>query len=139
MSEATELSRSRQELGAARLLADKGYGRQAISRAYYAAFYAAETALSLLGETRSKHAGVIAAFGKFVVREGGLSEEAGRSLRSLFERRNEADYSGAEPPEEETLAAVLDAERFVEALEAWIGARSIESKTKERSRSTELE
>lgn len=122
-----ELPNSRQELGAALLLAEKGYGRQAISQAYFAAFYAAEAALALLGETRSKHAGVIAAFGKLVVREGGLSEEEGRLLRSLFERRNEADYTGSEPPEEESLAAVRDAERFVEALETWIGERSPES------------
>lgn len=124
-----ELPNSRQELDAARLLAEKGYGRQAVSRAYFAAFYAAEAALALLGETRSKHAGAIAAFGKLIVREGGLSEEVGRLLRSLFERRNEADYIGAEPPEEESLAAVLDAERFVEALEAWIADRSTESET----------
>jgi uncharacterized protein (UPF0332 family) len=113
-------------------LAQKGFGRQAVSRAYFAAFYAAETALSLLGETRSKHAGVIAAFGKHVVREGGLSEEVGRLLRSLFERRNEADYTGAEPPEQESLAAVGDAERFVEALESWIANRSTKSDTDTR-------
>lgn len=108
-------------------MSEKGYGRQAISRAYFAAFYAAEAALALLGEARSKHAGVIAAFGKLVVREGGLGDAVGRLLRSLFERRNEADYTGAEPPEEESLAAVLDAERFVDAWEAWIADRSTES------------
>lgn len=110
-------------------MAEKGFGRQAISRAYFAVFYAAEAALLLLGETGSKHAGVIAAFGKLVVREGGLSEEVGRLLRSLFERRNEADYTGTEPPEEESLAAVIDASRFVKAVEAWIADRSIESDT----------
>lgn len=104
-------------------MAEKGFGRQAVSRAYFAAFYAAERALALKGESRSKHAGVIAAFGKLVVREGGLSEEVGRLLRSLFERRGEADYTGADPPEEEYFAAIGDAERFVEALEEWIADR----------------
>ena len=55
------LERSRHELAAARLLADNGFPAQAISRAYYAAFYAAEAALLGIGEVRSKHAGVIAA------------------------------------------------------------------------------
>lgn len=119
-----ELSKSRQELDAARLLAEKGFGRQAVSRAYFAAFYAAEATLSLMGETRSKHAGVIAAFGKLFVREGGLSEEVGRLLRSLFERRNEADYTGSEPSDEESLATVQDVERFVGALEVWMADKA---------------
>ena len=56
------LGRARTEIAAARHLAEGGFAAQAISRAYYAAFYAAEQALSSLGELRSKHSGVIAAF-----------------------------------------------------------------------------
>lgn len=118
------LSRSRQELEAARLLAGGGYGRQAISRAYFAAFHAAEAALLLLGETRSKHAGVISAFGQLVAKSGGLQEEIARLLRSLFERRNEADCWGAEVPAEEADRAIYDAERFVDAVGVWISERS---------------
>jgi uncharacterized protein (UPF0332 family) len=36
----TTLSRSRREIEAARVLAERDFGAQAISRAYYAAFYA---------------------------------------------------------------------------------------------------
>src|SRR5579864_8173507 len=79
-----ELGRSRQELAAARLLNDNGFPAQAISRSYYAAFYAAEAALLRLGEVRSKHAGVVAAVGKVLVVERGLDPRAGRLLRSLF-------------------------------------------------------
>lgn len=118
--ESDSLARSRQELKAARLLASADFGSQAISRAYFAAFYAAEAALLLLKETRSKHAGVISAFVQLVVKPGGLQDETGRLLRSLFERRNEADYSGAEAPVEETAKAIKDAEQFVDAVETWI-------------------
>ena len=52
----TALSRSREEIAAARLLAEGGFGSQAISRAYYAAFYAAEEALASLDESRSEDA-----------------------------------------------------------------------------------
>jgi uncharacterized protein (UPF0332 family) len=114
------LARSRQELEAARLLAEAGFGAQAISRAYFAAFFAAEAALLLLGETRSKHSGVISAFGRHVVREGGVEESTGRLLRSLFERRNEADYGSLSVTVEEAEWALRDAEQFVEAVASWI-------------------
>ena len=119
-----EPDRSRQELAAARLLASAGFHAQAVSRAYFAAFFAAEEALLALGETRSKHAGVVSAFGRRVVREGGLEEPAARLLRSLFERRNQADYVPVEVPEEEADHAIRDAERFVDAVQAWLRSRS---------------
>jgi uncharacterized protein (UPF0332 family) len=105
------------------LLAEGGFAAQAISRAYYAAFYAAEHALGTLGETRSKHSGVIAAFGRLVVRQGGLDEHAGRTLRSLFEQRNNADYGQAVPSREDAESAIRDAEEFVDAVESWSAKR----------------
>ena len=117
------LSRSRREIEAARLLANGGFCDQAISRAYYAAFYAAEQALASLGESRSKHSGVIAAFGKLVIREGGLDEEVGRVLRSLFEQRNDVDYGEAVASREDAELAIHDAQRLVDAVESWLAAR----------------
>ena len=117
------LVRSGQELAAARLLASGGFPGQAISRAYFAAFFAAEEALLALGETRSKHSGVVSAFGRLLIREGGFEEATGRLLRSLFDRRNQADYAPVVVPPEEADAAIHDAERFVEAVAAWLEAR----------------
>jgi uncharacterized protein (UPF0332 family) len=112
--------RARTEVAAARLLADHGFGAQAVSRAYYAAFYAAEAALLHVGETRTKHAGVVSAVGRVLVREGNLDERAGRLLRSLFERRSQADYGLAGVPDDEARRAVDDAETVVDAIEAWL-------------------
>src|SRR5207302_1916321 len=95
------LARSRRDLDAARHLAAGGFFAQAVSRAYFAAFAAAEEALWALGESRSKHSGVIAAFGHRVVREEGLEAEAGVLLRSLFSRRMEADYAAETASAEE--------------------------------------
>jgi uncharacterized protein (UPF0332 family) len=117
------LTRSRRELAAARFLAQGGFATQAVSRAYYAAFYAAEAALFVLGETRSKHSGVLAAFERQVVREGGVDPAAGRLLRSLFRRRNEADYGSVQASQEQAEAAVGDAERVVDAVESWLASR----------------
>lgn len=120
MSETHGIARSRIELAAARLLADAGFAAQAISRAYYAGFYAAEAAIGALGETRSKHAGVIAAFEQLVVRTGHVDPEAGRLLRSLFRRRGEADYGAAPAELEDAEAALADAGRIVELVEEWL-------------------
>src|SRR5205807_6367552 len=119
----TALTRSRREIEAARLLAEEDFGAQAVSRAYYGAFYAAEQALGSLGESRSKHSGVIAAFGRFVVREGGLKQETGRILRSLFEQRNDVDYGEAVASPEDAERAIRDAKRFVDAVESWLSER----------------
>lgn len=120
MTGTVHLDRSREEIAAARLLAEGGFAAQAVSRAYFAAFYAAEAALLPLGVTRSKHAGVISAFDRRVVREGGLDESAGRVLRSLFDRRNHADYAPVEVPREEADRAIGDAERFIDAVDSWL-------------------
>lgn len=125
MTDATGLGRCREELAAARLLAANGYQAQAISRAYFAAFYAAEAALLALGQTRSKHAGVISAFIHLLVRGGQLDEQIGRLLRSLFERRNQADSSGVEVAADEAEAAIRDGERVVGAVETWLAHRDV--------------
>jgi uncharacterized protein (UPF0332 family) len=126
VTDATGLGRCREELAAARLLAANGFQAQAISRAYFAAFYAAEAALLALGQTRSKHAGVISAFIRLrLVRGGQLDEQIGRLLRSLFERRNQADSSPVEVAADEAEAAVRDAERVVGAVETWLAQRDL--------------
>ena len=117
------LGRSDRELAAARLLREGGFAAQAVSRAYYAAFFAAEQVLLTLGETRTKHSGVIAAFNKLLVREQGFDESGARTLRRLFERRSDADYGGIEVTSDEAHAAIEDAERFVQDVGRWLSAR----------------
>jgi uncharacterized protein (UPF0332 family) len=116
------LGRPREELAAAELLAERGFSAQAVSRAYYAAFYAAETTLTVLGETRSKHSGVLAAFGKRAIKEQGLDPDAGRALHALFEMRLDADYDQDPVPADEAAAAIESATRCVEAVACWLAA-----------------
>lgn len=56
------MERARRSLRSARNLLDDGDHDFAMSRAYYAMFYAATVALLSQGIKRSKHSGVIAAF-----------------------------------------------------------------------------
>jgi uncharacterized protein (UPF0332 family) len=119
-----ELDRARREIAAARVLIETGFPEKAISSAYYAAFHAAVGALLVLGETRSKHSGVHGAFGEFVVHQGGFDPAVAKTLRDLFEERNNVDY-GLEPASaEEARADTDDAERFVTEVERWIERRS---------------
>ena len=102
------------------MLVDRGFHAQAVSRAYYAAFYAAAEALLGLGESRSKHSGVVAAFARLVVKDGGIEEEAGRALRSLFDQRNVADYGDGRVSSEQAKAALEAASSVVAAVERWL-------------------
>lgn len=74
-------------------MVDHGLTEASVSRANYAAFYAAESALLILGESRSTDAGVLSAFGQLIVREHGLDPTFGRHPRRLYTLRSEADYS----------------------------------------------
>lgn len=118
------LARANEELAAAQLLADHRFAAQAVSRSYYAAFYAAEEALLVIGEVRSKHAGVVAAVGRLLVGERGLEPAAGRLLRSLFERRSRADYDLGGTPQEEATRAVADATTVTDLIRGWIASVS---------------
>ena len=114
------MDRARDELAAAQLLADNGFAAQAVSRAYYGAFYAAEEALQKVGVVRTKHAGVVAAVARMLVRQRGLEPDAGRLLRSLFERRSRADYTLGSTPVDEATLAIADARSVVAALGRWM-------------------
>jgi uncharacterized protein (UPF0332 family) len=114
------MRRARDELAAAQLLADHGFAAQAVSRAYFAAFYAAEEALLSVGVVRSKHSGVVAAVARVLVRDHGLEPGAGRLVRSLFERRSRADYALGDTPVDEATQAIADASSVVAALGRWM-------------------
>lgn len=115
------LTRAASDLDASRLLVESGFPDQATSRAYYAAFYAAEAAVLWLGETRSSHAGLIAAFGSSVVKKGGFEPSVAALLRELFDLRNDADYELLDSiTKDHAQQAIASAERFVNAVEVWL-------------------
>jgi uncharacterized protein (UPF0332 family) len=70
-----------------------GHLRVAVSRAYYAMFYAATAVVGSQGQWRSKHHGLIAAFGQFLVKPGLVEPGYGRILQNAFEARLDSDYA----------------------------------------------
>lgn len=64
------LNRARRDLKAAESNLKLGYYYIAVSRSYYAMFYAASALLASKGVVRSKHSGVMSAFGEYFVKTG---------------------------------------------------------------------
>ena len=64
------ISRARRSLRSARNVLEAGDHDFAMSRVYYAMFYATTAALISQGIKRSKHSGALAAFGQHLVKPG---------------------------------------------------------------------
>jgi len=104
-------------LEAARTLAQTGFYNDCISRAYCAAFYAAEAALLDMDLSASTHKGVHMMFGKHLVKPGALPPALGKDLSRLFEKRRTSDYEGnMTRTEEDADEALQKAGTFVEAV-----------------------
>lgn len=71
----SRMKKAHRSLRSARNLLEDGDHDFAMSRAYYAMFYAATAALLSQNIMRAKHAGVIAAFGQQFVKSGRLPPE----------------------------------------------------------------
>jgi len=111
------MERAGQSIEAAHELTRKGYYDFAVSRAYYAAFYAA-TALLLNNDLEtSKHSGVIALIHQHFVKTGKLDKELGKDLNWLFEMRGVGDYGvTSHVSKSEADRAIVSAKNFVEVI-----------------------
>jgi len=114
------LLRAERSLRSARNLLGDGDHDFAISRAYYAMFYAATAALLFHGIKRSKHSGVIAAFAEHVVKPGYLAPDYQRRLQAAFQDRSEGDYAGVFPAHEAVELRLKEAEEFVAAVKQFL-------------------
>lgn len=110
------LEKSRRSVSAAERLLKDGDRDFAVSRAYYAMFYAVQALLLTRGVQRSKHSGVIAAFNEEFVKTGKLPAELYIRLRDGFENRAEGDYGLAEISGDQARDAIAGASEFVEAV-----------------------
>ena len=112
------LNDAHESLEAARVLLENGFYRDAISRAYYAMFYAASALLRAKGVVTKSHRGVIAKFGLEFVNTGIVEKYYAKALSLAETSRERADYDPTyRPSEEEAESIVEDAERFIERIE----------------------
>lgn len=119
----TRIAVSHEELDAARNLVDGGFPRQAISRAYYAAFYAARAAIETAGKPLPKtHSGMRSRFSDLARSTPTIGPEVGRALSQLGTDRTEADYDEPTITIEEANDAIAKEQHIVDVIERAIAA-----------------
>lgn len=115
------LEKCRQDLQFARLLLDEGGYRQAVNRAYYAAFALTTAVLLTLDIERRKHSGVESAFNQYLVKPGTIEPEYADIYRRIRRWREDADYDDfADFTRQDTQDVLEEVERFVARLERYL-------------------
>jgi hypothetical protein len=121
---AAGIERAERMLDAARDNLRLGHLETAVSRAYYAAFHAAEAVLRVEGQEPRSHQGLKNLFGLLLVKTGRLPVELGRILADLKNGREEGDYAlFPTVAVEDASRAVTDAEHFVADIVAHLRGR----------------
>lgn len=115
------LERARLDLRAAQANLDEGFYGVAISRAYYAMFYAVSGLLASRGLARSKHSAVHAAFGEHFVKTGLIEAQYLRHLIEALDARSDADYDAAFAGDAACAgSAIANAKDFVARVERFL-------------------
>jgi len=115
------LDRAHQDLRAAESNLQQGFHGVAVTRAYYAMFYAASALLASKEISRSKHSGVHSAFGEHFVKAGLIETEYAKMLGHAFDSRLDSDYDVTFSTERTLAEGILhDAQRFVERVERYL-------------------
>ncbi|MBA7714043.1 hypothetical protein ES703_123057 [subsurface metagenome] len=102
------------------LLKSKAY-EDAVSRAYYAAFHAAQALLLTEGLSADTHHGVVTLFGLHFVKTGKIDRKFGRYLANLKDERENGDYEIFSVIDEEVAKeSIKEAEEFVEEAKRYL-------------------
>jgi Uncharacterized conserved protein related to C-terminal domain of eukaryotic chaperone, SACSIN len=110
------MERAYEKLEVAKSLLENGFYSDAVSRAYYAMFYAARALLSEQNIYPKTHHGVISQFGLKFVKGGQFEKEIFDLFARAQEDREEADYGLLAEIEEEEAKKILEgAEQFLKA------------------------
>ncbi len=123
--QAALLKKTEDSIRGAKLLATNGLYDFAASRAYYAMFYVAEALLLGQGLAFSKHAAVIAAFGRRFARPGIVPVALHRYLIDGRDKRTIGDYGiGSSLTEAQATEQIAHAEDFLLWAERLLGPLS---------------
>lgn len=115
------LSKARGKARVARELLAKGEWDDTVSRAYYAAFHAAQAALLTEGQRGETHKGLVTLFGLLLVKTGKFDKKWGKFLANLKDDRESSDYDALSWIDEATAQrAVHEADEFVASVERYI-------------------
>ena len=107
---------------AVRSLMDKGFYDDAVSRAYYAMYYAAKGALLTVGLTLKKHSSTVALFTQYFVTTGRVDKKYVSLLGRAQRARERSDYAPAiSLKKSEAEQILLDAEAFIAKMKEIVG------------------
>lgn len=87
------ISRAHETLDEINLLLENKLWNSAISRMYYACFYAIGALLVQNGISTSSHAGLRQRFGQEFVKTGRINKELAKHFSELFDKRQKGDYN----------------------------------------------
>lgn len=120
------MERARATLQDALLLrTQSGSSWSVVNRAYYAMFYATIALLLHIGQSSSKHSGVIRLFDQHFIKTGTLSPEMSRWLHRAFELRQIGDYHETAELEEQQIDLLLQqAEQFIRQVDEYLAAQT---------------
>lgn len=114
MSYKEYIDQSYEEFDAANLLFDKEFYREAVSRAYYSMFHAAQALLFIKNVYPKSHKGVIQKFGEEFIKPGLLERKIGHMLAQTETMRLKADYDvGVKIDKEECEEILTNCEFFL--------------------------
>jgi len=105
------LEKADQKLHAAEVLLKDGSYEDAVSRAYYATFHAAQAVLLTEGLTADTHHGLVNLFGLHFVRTGRFDKRFGKFLANLKDDRESGDYEIYSAIDEETARLAVEESR----------------------------
>jgi uncharacterized protein (UPF0332 family) len=115
---AYRIQRAKETILEVEALIEGGFWNAAISRMYYACFYAVGALLIKHGIEVSTHAGLRQVFGKNFVKEGKFDSKLAKHYTELFEKRNKGDYNDFFDYDEETTTSLFPiTKEFVDAIQ----------------------
>lgn len=118
------LERCREALKEVDYLVEGGYYSSAVSRLYYACYYAAVALLVANRHEAQTHAGVKTLFSCHFVKTGRIDSRHGKTLNMLYTLRQTNDYDDFSFCDKETLEEIRPlAQNFIEAVMELIGFR----------------
>lgn len=86
------IDQAKETINVAKLCFENGHYKDAINRAYYAAFYAVKAVLALDNIDFKRHKDVVATFNHNYIASGMYEKEIGRLLSRLQKKRENSDY-----------------------------------------------
>jgi uncharacterized protein (UPF0332 family) len=115
------IKRSEAAIETVKILIDHKKYPDAVSKAYYAMFYAASALLRTKDLDVSKHSGVLSQFGLHFVKTGMIDKIHHKRLIKAFNDRDVADYRVMKEVIEQVAVQKLeDAQKFLEAIKAFL-------------------